>query len=205
MEATGTMTPFNAHATTVQWVDREPHSTAVTSAGTDSPPQAAADPSAGAELQALIERIEDYLRQQIRRLERTIDPTCSVAAEEQAVRELIADHERERQEWESERHKERARLDEEANLLLDAWGRLEAEHRRLLGLQETLRASSASPAAPGSRQNRFNQTSPLAPREICQTNNRDGEVPDEQKDFAWLQFQQLKREIQKHRSRHAPP
>ena len=107
--------------------------------------------------------------------------------EESLLARQVAEFRQERERWELHRQQEVERLRGEGDLLAEAWQRLEAEERCLLAERELLRRGSAD---------RSHNALPTAPQAST------GEKPQtggyEQDHLAWLEFQQLRREIQKY-------
>ena len=107
--------------------------------------------------------------------------------EEAALARQVAEFRQARERWELQRQQEVQRLRREGDLLAEAWQRLEAEERRLLAERELLRRSSVD-------------RSPSQPPTVSPASN--GERPQhaayDQDHTAWLQFQQLRREFQRH-------
>jgi hypothetical protein len=93
----------------------------------------------------------------------------------------------ERRRWEAERDRERERLLAEAARLADAWQRLESEQRRVLAQR-----NAGGSARVGSRS--LGRNAPGAPEPIA---DQEPLTPE----MAAMQFQQLRREVQRHTER----
>ena len=156
-------------------------------------------------LRFLADRIEGVLCQQLDRCEMILDqhPQGGDEALVRLQQELME----QRGQWEAEREREFERLRKEANWLADAWERLEAEERRIAAQRETLQAYGRTqdrPPGPGPREQHENEheqdreyeseyesLTPVAKtRSPVQTTGGT--------ELAWVQFQQLRREIQQH-------
>jgi hypothetical protein len=107
------------------------------------------------------------------------DQKTEVESLEESVLRMKEDLEREREQWERQRLQETRRLSDEAKWLAEAWRLLEAEERRVIGQQESLRASAVAREPNESR----------PPNDVSNLHNAGIE---------WTHVRQLRREIQKH-------
>jgi hypothetical protein len=156
----------------------------------DGPQQRASTPSgdvppdvavAAQRLMALLDRIEEFATLQFRRLEMTIQTLEASSGEHASPQE--AQVEQWTKLWEEERSAERRRLQQEGQLLIRAWKELEDEQRRLLGLRESLAVHGSMPS------------------DSANHGSRSAEEPQGVAEMALSQFQQLRREIQRHARR----
>jgi hypothetical protein len=136
----------------------------------------------------LANRIENFLCAQLDRCESLLAETPGDQTEAVALiqREILE----QREQWQAERQEEFERLRKEANWLADAWKRLEAEERRIAAQRETLQACGKS------AQHRLAAPAYRAAAEIAST--RSPVQACGGSELAWVQFQQLRREIQQH-------
>jgi len=119
----------------------------------------------------------------------------SAAAGDSTLARQVEEFRQEREDWELHRQQELERLRSEGQLLAEAWQRLEAEERNLLAERELLRRGAGngpqSPLSPNA--------GPSLTRGVAsparETSHAAGDVHDH---TAWLQFQQLRREIQRY-------
>lgn len=109
----------------------------------------------------------------------SIDQNHELASLEDSILRMKGELERDREQWERQRLQEKQRLSEEATWLAEAWLLLEAEERRILGQQKSLKASAVAREPNESRppNNVFNEPSA---------------------GIEWAHVRQLRREIQKH-------
>lgn len=156
-------------------------------------------------LRAIADRMEDFLLGQILRLE-TAMQACSLP-EDSTHRGISGELQEERARWEAERQHELQRLQEETDRLTEAWERVEAEQRRLLGERESMRAQSRvarshalGSALPGDPEEALAACGRYRPGEAARETVLDDEPLTAE--MAAMQFQQLRREIQKHARRH---
>ena len=116
-------------------------------------------------------------------------------ARDSTLARQVEEFRQEREDWELHRQQELERLRSEGQLLAEAWQRLEAEERNLLAERELLRRGAVngpqSPLTPNA--------GPSITRDAATpagaTSQPAGDVHDH---TAWLQFQQLRREIQRY-------
>ena len=151
------------------------------------------DPLHCDELGRMVDEISEFLVRHVDRLEaRLALPVGKEGMVDGNMQAAVDAFEQERVSWQTEKHEEAQRLRSEAQLLQEAWSRLEDEQRRLLAERELVRRSRTSDggvqlAAPTS------DSSPGQPS----TDPSDGTDPAEHR-TAWLQFQRMRREMQAH-------
>jgi len=155
-------------------------------------------------LLSLTTRIESFLLRQIQRLESLLEDCQAAGGHDQAADQLAAGFLEDRRQWENLRQQQARRLEAEAARLIEAWQQLEAEQRRMLGQRESLRPALESlPEArsgrgvAGMEHDRCRQT--FEQRESPWT--AEVVLDDEplSPELAVMQFQQLRREILRHR------
>ena len=107
--------------------------------------------------------------------------------QESILARQVAEFALERESWELHRQQEVERLRREGDLLAEAWQRLEKEERSLLAERELLSrgVDNRSPNA-------------LPPVSQASTSEKPQADDYEQDHLAWMQFQQLRRECQRH-------
>ncbi len=150
-------------------------------------------------LVALLDRIEEFATRQFRRLEMMIN-LLEQSRDEGGV-PPGAPAELWMQLWEEERSAERSRIQEEGQLLMCAWKRIEDEERRLLAMRESLATQHAMPletTRPDRLARPAGSTPPVAP---TLKDQRSVEEHDDVEEMALSQFQALRREIQRHSRR----
>ncbi len=153
------------------------------------------------QLRQVASRIEEFLLRQIDRLEDEIAKTANTAQdlESGALRE---DFERLRDKWEVERQQEIDKLREDAQRLAESWQHLEAEQRELLMRQATIRTVPVpvSHETDGYADNGAMHPVRLSPAGAVAAVGAEIRAlaggATVQK--AQLQFQQLRREMQRH-------
>ena len=184
---------------------RPPDTVTLTSELAEGPiatPREAAQLQARAQqLRQVANRIEEFLIRQIDRLQGAIAE--SAAADGQAEMGLLRDDfQRQRDKWEADRQLEIEQLREDARRLAEAWKHLESEQRELLMRQATIRTM---PPAVVSEAEACAENGPLHPVRLSPTGTVAavgaavgcvGNAATMQK--AQLQFQQLRREMQRH-------
>lgn len=184
---------------------RPPDTVTLTSELVEGPiatPREAAQLQARAQqLRQVANRIEEFLIRQIDRLQGAIAE--STAADGQAELGLLRDDfQRQRDKWEADRQLEIEQLREDARRLAEAWKHLESEQRELLMRQATIRTM---PPTVVSEAEACAENSPLHPVRLSPTGTVAavgtaigcvGNAATMQK--AQLQFQQLRREMQRH-------
>ncbi|MFW6125307.1 MAG: hypothetical protein ACOC46_04095 [Pirellulales bacterium] len=84
-------------------------------------------------LQRLARDVAAYLGEQLERLESALDQLDRAPSGEPADAAARHELEAQRAEWERTRRAELRQIEQDADLLADAWRRLEAEQRQLLG------------------------------------------------------------------------
>ena len=149
-------------------------------------------------LRKLASQLHEFLLSQIDRLECGDRPGVS-ANEESLLASRMDEFRQERENWEIHRQREVEDLRSEGNLLTEAWQRLEAEERRLLAERESLRRNVTK-----SQQSMLSSNAELSTpgREAAYSTGVPPETgTNDQEHLAWLQFQQLRREIQKYKPR----
>ncbi|MDG2385428.1 MAG: hypothetical protein P8N76_27400 [Pirellulaceae bacterium] len=158
-------------------------------------------------LQLLTSRIEEFLAHQINRLQEmktpVVDPPNTDSVE---LDRLASEFEEVRQNWEIERQRETERLRSDAEQLQQAWQNLEGEQRELLTRQAAIRTTTtttsagsvqgdASMAVGGNYPTRSNATMRTTSIPSQPANNEVRPAPYHK---AQIQFQKLRREMQKH-------
>jgi hypothetical protein len=154
------------------------------------------------QLRALADRLEAFALDQLDRLESIAGRCREVLADEESIRAKMHELQHCREAWESGQQSESERLKSEALRLEAAWALLEAEQRRLLMLQgasAALVAASARPVMPvnqpatsGNISNSDSGSPTLTP------DNAPADLDAYSHDAALLQFQQLRRDVQRH-------
>jgi len=146
-------------------------------------------------LKRLASRLHEFMLTQIDRLE--CDSRHGVGAREESVlARQVEEFRQERESWELHRHQEVEQLRSEGMLLTEAWQRLEAEERRLLAERELLRRSAIN-----SQESTLSCNAALPTSRGGAAYSAGGKrqtTTNDQEHIAWLQFQQLRREIQKY-------
>jgi len=149
-------------------------------------------------------RIERFLLGQIQRLESLPADRQTAGRQDLDADQLAADFLADRRQWEDLRQQQARSLEAEAARLVEAWQRLEAEHRRTLAQRESLRPAVES--LPGARASRV--VPELDHDRVRRSSERsEGQwevevaLDDEplSPELAVVQFQQLRREILRHR------
>ena len=156
--------------------------------------------AAAEKLRSIADRIEQFVTQQITRLEAASlqhaapQPRSDFAPEGDNV-----EIEQQRRKWEQERDAEIRRLRDEGQLLKDAWEQIESEQRRLLAERGSMRAASGPPVS-SSRQATVAQpiSKPESSPELAPKTDHKPASPNTSREQAVRQFQHLKREIGKH-------
>ena len=81
-------------------------------------------------LESVVSSVESFLNGQVERLEQAIQQCNQAVDNDRIVQSIMADFELRKQEWESQRASELARLELAGNELAKAWEQLETERRR---------------------------------------------------------------------------
>ncbi len=136
-----------------------------------------------------------------------MDARPSTSPQEVASHATTLDLPQEDRPWEAERQREMERLHEEAGRLVEAWQRVEAEQRKLLAERESIRAQSRvtrSRSAGSEPEGDPEETVYACARRHAGEPAWETAIDDEPltPEMAAMQFQQLRREIQKHPRRH---
>ena len=84
---------------------------------------------AGRRLDKIVSSIENFLDNQVSKLERAMLQCDAAVDNDRIVKEILQRHQEERERWEQERETERARLQEAGEELARAWEKLEEERR----------------------------------------------------------------------------
>lgn len=161
------------------------------------------------QLHLLTSRIEEFLSYQIHRLQTietaAAEPQVSTSAE---LDRMIDEFEQLRRNWEVERQSEQDRLKGDAERLQAAWRDLELEQRQLLTRQAAMRSTAASamsvtpaatPVAVGAMYPARSATPTRAVTGAAVAAQRPVEAAENAPSHrAQIQFQQLRREMQKH-------
>jgi hypothetical protein len=171
-----------------------------------SAPPPADSLSAGARgLRDVALRIEDFLMEQVERLEDAIETTLKHGQFTDPPPPATDDLEDERRRWEVEKQREWKRIQGDAAQLAQAWQRVEIEQRRLLAERNASRVVSATDREPLGAENDTWSTRttdhaqpPWSDQATCQPG---ADQPLMTQESAILQFQQLRREMQKHSQR----
>jgi hypothetical protein len=147
-------------------------------------------------LRSVVGQIETFLLVQMERLEREILAPATDVEPVDRGGDLTADRRR----WEEEREREVARLRSEADRLTNAWHELESEQRKLLAQKEN-RSLGMAESAREIRQTETVERRPSSRRQSVP--DRPVPIDDEllSAEMAAIQFQQMRREMQRHRSR----
>lgn len=154
------------------------------------------------QLHLLTSRIEEFLAYQIHRLQtmETAAPQPQVGNSADLDR-LIDEFELLRRNWESERQRETDRLRGDAERLQEAWRDLEGEQRDLLTRQAAMRSvgANATPAMPVAVGAMYPTRAASATRAVGSASQQFGtDTSAAPSHKAQIQFQQLRREMQKH-------
>ena len=127
--------------------------------------------------------------------QRALETIDRLSREESALTRQVEEYRQERESWELHRQQEVERLRREGNLLAEAWQRLEAEERRLMAERELLHRGAINEPQSKCSPNSGPSISLVAASSAGETPQTSS---DNQDHIAWLQFQQLRREIQKY-------
>jgi DNA repair exonuclease SbcCD ATPase subunit len=159
-------------------------------------------------MHALCGRIEEFLLQQMDRFERVLQRCHESSAQHNSLQERIAAFESERQRWQLDREQEIQYIQQAGARLAEAWERIEAEQRRILANSHS---GTPSPSVPGTTAQAPGISNNLAPvsaplQTVSQTymgaeQDKALPAPTPPSGSDLLQFQQLRREIQKHSRR----
>ncbi|MCP4193359.1 MAG: hypothetical protein GY768_22325 [Planctomycetaceae bacterium] len=156
-------------------------------------------------LQLLTSRIEEFLAHQINRLQDLTTPGVNTQVSDSAeLDQMIGEFEEVRRNWEAERLRESERMRCDAEQLQEAWLNLEQEQRELLTRQAAVRTTAStagsvpvepSMAGGGNYPTRSGATVRTA---AISNQSRNKEVRAAPYHKAQIQFQKLRREMQKH-------
>lgn len=83
----------------------------------------------GRRLDKIVSSIENFLNNQVEKLEQAIEECERSAENDRIVQEILKRHEDEKRMWEEERQSETIRLSQAGEELIKAWGQLEEERR----------------------------------------------------------------------------
>jgi hypothetical protein len=120
-----------------------------------------------------------------------------VANQASALERQLEEFRQHRENWELERQQNVERLRREGDLLAEAWQRLESEERKLLAERELLRRTATNNMQPTLPGNTATLPSPRTAMPATATTTSE----QDQNHISWVQFQQLRREIQNFGSR----
>lgn len=162
------------------------------------------------QLNTLTARIEEFLSYQIHRLESMDGLSPSVSASTPAdLDRLIDEFEELRRNWEVERQEETERMRSDAEQLKRAWQQLEVEQRQLLTRQAAIRTvgsnkmvATTPPAVAATSVGGLYPSRSGGPRAVNSVtqhyNSNEIATSSAPSHKAQIQFQQLRREMQKH-------
>jgi hypothetical protein len=163
------------------------------------------------QLNTLTARIEEFLSYQIHRLESMDGISATVSAGSPAdLDRLIDEFEELRRSWEVERQVETERMRSDAEQLKRAWQQLEVEQRQLLTRQAAIRtvgansmvSASAQPVVAATGAGGLYPSRSAGPRAVNSVpqhyNSNEVAAASAPSHNAQIQFQQLRREMQKH-------
>ncbi|MCA9166514.1 MAG: hypothetical protein KDB23_02545 [Planctomycetales bacterium] len=149
-------------------------------------------------LRVVASQIELFLFRQIERLEDEIAHcNAPVSQNSGSLEEGWSEFERARSKWEDEKNQERARLHEEAQRLLEAWGKIEHEQRELMKQRLPGKLSGSVPTAAPPTSTGDSSLSPIS------STNRPADASGGT--AARNQFQQLRREMLEHARQRRKP
>jgi hypothetical protein len=154
------------------------------------------------QLRDIAGRIEDFLVAQIHRLESAVQDSPPVAEGSADVELIQRELSEEQRRWETERAREVERIKTESAQLVQAWERVECEQRELLALRGATRGNVRSLQT---LRNADTQCAREADTVPYSGQDRYREVVEDEAlspESAVLQFQQLRREIQRHSQQH---
>ena len=153
------------------------------------------------QLRLVANRIEEFLVQQIERLQQVI-AEAQLPSDQAELGAMRDDFERMRDQWEIERQREIQKLREDGERLIEAWKYLEKEQRDLLLRQAAIRSTPAPAMMEGDS---HLENGPLHPVRVSPAGavaavgaEIGGLVGSATIQKAQLQFQQLRREMQRH-------
>jgi hypothetical protein len=158
-------------------------------------------------LRDITARIETFLLRQMERLERTLEQwPAAPSVGSESLQRMMEDFEYCKKTWEVERTRELERIQQDSARLADCWLKLEAEQRRALSERQPLPGKQASLAVPQSiaeayglgKKSKKKTDEAISAEHKSGGNGADSTTPE----LDLLEFQQLKREIQKHIRRH---
>lgn len=146
-------------------------------------------------LRQLAAQIEAFLTRQIDRLDRELEWVPRAGTGD--VDRMMDEFQVVRTQWEQDRRDEQRRLQEDAERLVDAWSRLEAEQREMLKqrMQGKSIAAINSPPVTRTQPPARPEGSLTAPSPAAAMPNDPGSVANPRNQ---LQFQQLRREMLEH-------
>jgi hypothetical protein len=152
-------------------------------------------------LRRVANRIEEFLVEQIERLQKAIAET-EISPEEGELGTMREDLDRLRDEWEVQRQQEIEQLQEDAQRLVEAWKHLESEQRELMLRQASIRSTPGPVMSEGGA---YSENGPLHPMRVSPAGTVaavgaeiGGIAGTATIQKAQLQFQQLRREMQRH-------
>jgi hypothetical protein len=148
-------------------------------------------------LRALTGEIEEFLLQQIRRLESLLGNHARNSSSTAELQDLLVEVEHQQRQFDVRREEQMARIQLESARLTDAWQRLENEQRELLAQRQRgpVKTPETPPAAPAA-----NSSSGIVQSGQAQPSAADVAVDHELPcpETTAFEFQQLRREIQRH-------
>ena len=155
-------------------------------------------------LNLLTSRLEGFLTSQINRLQKMDTPSgIGQATRSEEFERMVEEFEQTRRNWEVERQTAEDRLQHDAERLQAAWQTLEMEQRQLLSQQAVAKstARSAALAVPVASSGMYPTRSSASRSVATTTSARSGDSEMTPSHRAQVQFQQLRREMQKHAQR----
>lgn len=138
----------------------------------------------------LLSNVEDFVTERVEQLveqSTAMSPSVPEAAGA-SVKQLMAA----REAWERERETQVSQLQHDQELLAEAWQRLEAEERRLIGQRNERKVVAARPVENTAALNAAVAASEEKTEDRANTKNNE---------LMMLQYQQLRREMQRHSQR----
>lgn len=160
------------------------------------------------QLNLLTSRLEEFLTSQINRLQK-MDPASGIgqAIRSEELERMVEEFEQTRRNWEVERQTTEDRLQHDAERLQAAWQTLEVEQRQLLSQQAVAKSTArsaalaASASGPVASSGMYPTRSSASRSVSTATSTRSGDSEMTPSHRAQVQFQQLRREMQKHAQR----
>jgi hypothetical protein len=155
-------------------------------------------------LQKLAAKVEQFLGEQCARLDEATRGLAQAASAGSNPRSLAQDFERQRAAWELERSAELRQIEEQRNLLSEAWSRLESEQRRLLVQRNSLRLESAMGGT--ARRDEVSSapvaaTSPADSAQLRVGESGGATLTEQDRRAVMMQFQQMKSDVRKYAQR----